>query len=130
MKKVLTIGVFDLLHYGHIALFKRAKALGDYLIVAVQEDEFVTLFKPGIELRFPLKKRMEDIVRTGLADEVITYRCASEIVRTVDFSIFAVGEDQKNASFQEAFAWCAAKKKEIVRLPRTPGISSTELRCK
>ena len=46
MKKVLTVGVFDLLHIGHVELFRRAKALGDYLIVAVQNDDYILKFKP------------------------------------------------------------------------------------
>lgn len=128
MRKVLTIGVFDLLHYGHTELFKKAKALGDYLIVAVQEDRFVPLFKPEAELKTSLEKRKETIAETGLVDDVISYQCASDIVRRVDFDIFAAGEDQNNASFQEAFVWCHIHKKKIVRIPRTPNISSSDLR--
>ncbi len=128
MRKVLTIGVFDLLHYGHTQLFKKAKALGDILIVAVQEDKFVPLFKPQVKLQYTLKKRQADIVKTHLVDKVISYRSASEIVHKVDFDIFAVGEDQNNASFQEAIAWCKAQNKKIVRIPRTPGVCSTDLR--
>ncbi len=128
MKRVLTIGVFDLLHYGHTELFKKAKALGDYLIVAVQEDKYVPLFKPEANLKNTLENRIDDIVKTGLVDEVISYQSASDIVHKVDFEVFAVGEDQNNASFKEAIAWCKAEKIEVVRVPRTPDVSSSHLR--
>lgn len=58
MNKILTFGVFDLLHRGHVELFRRARALGDYLIVAVQDDEYIKLFKPDSVTANSLSERM------------------------------------------------------------------------
>ena len=70
MKKVITYGTFDLLHYGHINLLKRAKALGDYLIVGVTTDSF-DISRGKLNVQQSLMERIQAVKDTGLADEVI-----------------------------------------------------------
>ena len=70
MKKVITYGTFDLLHFGHIRLLERAKALGDYLIVGVTADGF-DMTRGKINVQQSLMERMEAVKATGIADEVI-----------------------------------------------------------
>ncbi len=128
MKKVLTVGVYDMLHIGHIELFRKAKALGDYLIVAVQDSEVVEAFKPNAHLIYSTEERCFMVSALRYVDEVVVYRNVKDIVREVDFDIFAKGPDQRHRGFQEAFAWCEANGKQVVTVPRTEGISSSELK--
>ena len=128
MKKVLTVGVFDMLHIGHILLFKRAKALGDYLIVAVQDDDCILKYKPGTKMVYTTEERKFMVGALKYVDEVITYRDVDTDIKGVDFDIFAKGPDQCHAGFQRAVAWCRAHDKEVVVIPRTENISSTMLK--
>ena len=128
MKKVLTVGVFDMLHIGHILLFKRAKALGDYLIVAVQDDDCILKYKPGTKMVYTTEERKFMVGALKYVDEVITYRDVDTDIQGVDFDIFAKGPDQCHAGFQRAVAWCRAHDKEVVVIPRTENISSTMLK--
>lgn len=126
--KIITFGVFDLLHEGHKNLFLRSKALGDHLIVAVQTDNFVAVNKPGTVLSDNLEKRKTKILHTKIVDEVISYEQIDETIKEVDFDILAVGGDQVNPHFMKAIEWCKENGKKVVRIPRTDGISSTWLR--
>ena len=128
MKKVLTFGVYDMLHIGHMLLFKRAKALGDYLIVAVQDGECILKYKPGTEMVYSTDERLYMVSTIRYVDEVVTYRDVDVDIKDIDFDVFAVGEDQKHAGFQRAIQWCRDNGKEVVVLTRTEGISSTMLR--
>lgn len=128
MKKILTVGVFDLLHFGHIELFRKAKALGDHLIVAVQDAEYVTKFKPEAKLTYTTEQRCYMIAAIRYVDEVVVYETAESIVQEVDFDVFARGPDQTNDSFVAAEKWCAAHNKEVTILPRTEGISTSMLK--
>lgn len=128
MKKVLTVGVFDMLHIGHILLFKRAKALGDYLIVAVQDDDCILKYKPGTKMVYTTEERKFMVGALKYVDEVITYRDVDTDIQGVEFDIFAKGPDQCHAGFQRAVAWCRAHDKEVVVIPRTENISSTMLK--
>ena len=128
MKKVLTVGVFDMLHIGHILLFKRAKTLGDYLIVAVQDDDCILKYKPGTKMVYTTEERKFMVGALKYVDEVITYRDVDTDIQGVDFDIFAKGPDQCHAGFQRAVAWCQAHDKEVVVIPRTENISSTMLK--
>ena len=125
MKRILTVGVFDLLHFGHMELFRKAKALGDHLIVAVQDDENVVKFKPGTKLTYNTEQRCYMVASIRYVDEVVVYKNAESIVQEVDFDVFARGPDQTNSSFQAAEKWCVAHQKEVVILPRTEGISTS-----
>lgn len=128
MKKILTVGVYDLLHIGHIELFRKAKALGDRLIVAVQDSEVVLLYKPDANLVYSTEERCYIVRSIRYVDEVVVYRNVDEIVRSVDFDVFVTGPDQNHAGFQAAMDYCREHHKEVVVLPRTEGISSSQLK--
>lgn len=128
LRKVLTVGVYDLLHVGHVNLFRRAKSLGDFLIVAVQTSEYVTKFKPSAKIIGSTEERMFMVRAIRYVDDVCEYQNVSDIVKTVDFDIFAVGPDQTHQGFQDAFLWCKENGKDVVVLPRTEGISTSWLK--
>lgn len=128
MKKVLTVGVFDLIHIGHVNLFKRAKTLGDKLIVAVQDSKVVLRYKPEAKIVYNTEERLYMVKAIRFVDEVIVYEGVDEIVKSVDFDIFVTGPDQSHVGFQEAMKWCRNHGKEVVVLPRTQGISSSWLK--
>lgn len=131
MKTVLTVGVFDLLHYGHFELFRRAKELagkGGKLTVAVQKDEYVTKYKPQVKLFYDWNTRTNMISALRYVDKVVPYTDIDESIKKIDFDIFAIGGDQIHSGFQKAVEWCKQNGKEVVRLSRTEGISSTMLR--
>lgn len=126
--KVLTVGVFDFFHYGHYKLFKNAKKLGDYLIVAVQDGDYILKYKPDANVLYTTEQRLELVSGLRSVDEVIVYYDVDQIVKEVDFDIFAIGGDQKHAGFIRAVEWCKEHGKEVIRLPRTPGISSSNIK--
>ena len=128
MKKVLTFGVYDMLHIGHLLLFKRAKALGDKLIVAVQDGDYIQKYKPGTEMVYTTDERLYMVSTIRYVDEVVTYKDVDVDIKGIDFDVFAVGQDQNHAGFQRAMQWCREQGKEVVVLARTEGISSTILR--
>lgn len=128
MKRVLTFGVFDMLHIGHMLLFKRAKELGDYLIVALQDGDYVRKYKPGTEMVYSTEERAFMVSALKYVDEVVIYKDVDLDIQHVDFDIFVKGPDQNHAGFQRAVEWCRTHGKDVVVLPRTEGISSTMLR--
>lgn len=128
MKTVFTVGVFDILHRGHIILFKHAKALGDRLIVAVQNDDVILKYKPEAEMVNTTEERLFMVSAIRYVDQVITYDDVDEIIKQVDFDIFAKGPDQNHEGFQKAVRWCEEHGKGVVVIPRTDGISSSMLR--
>ena len=130
MDKILTVGVFDYFHYGHLRLFNQIKSNypKSYLIVAVQKKEFILKYKPGSIVFYSTEIRCDIIRSLRQVDKVITYDNVSDIVRYVDFSIFAIGEDQNHSGFQDAISYCIKNGKEILKLSRTPNISSTNVK--
>ena len=128
MKKILTVGVFDMLHIGHVLLFKKARELGDYLIVAVQEDDCILKYKPGTKMVYTTEERKFMVGALRYVDEVVTYRDVDTDIQGLDFDVFAKGPDQSHAGFQRAEAWCRAHGKDVVVIPRTENISSTLLK--
>lgn len=97
MKKVITYGTYDLLHYGHIRLLQRAKELGDYLIVGVTADDFDKT-RGKINVQQSLSERIAGVRATGLADEIIVEEYEGQKiddVRRLDVDIFTVGSDWK-----------------------------------
>lgn len=129
MKRVLTFGVYDMLHIGHILLFKRAKALGDELIVAVHDDEHIKKYKPEAKLVYTTDERVYMVSTIRYVDKVITYGDVDIDIQNIDFDVFVKGPDQMHAGFQRAVEWCKKNGKEVVVIPRTEGISSTMLRA-
>lgn len=129
-KKVLTVGVYDLLHKGHVELYRRAKGLGDYLIVATQDSNFILKYKPNAKVLNSTEDRKYMIKSIRYVDEVITYTDVDEIVKELDFDVFVTGPDQCHTGFQKAILWCEEHGKEHVVLARTDGVSSSELKAK
>jgi len=129
-KKVLTVGVYDLLHKGHVELYRRAKGLGDYLIVAAQDSDFILKYKPNAQVMNSTEDRKYMIKAIRYVDEVITYTDVDKIVQEVDFDVFVTGPDQCHAGFQRAIQWCEEHGKEHTVLARTDGVSSSELKAK
>ena len=129
-KKVLTVGVYDLLHKGHVELYRRAKGLGDYLIVAAQDGDFILKYKPSAKVLNSTEDRKYMIKSIRYVDEVITYTDVDKIVQEVDFDVFVTGPDQCHSGFQRAIKWCEEHGKEHIVLGRTNGISSSELKAK
>lgn len=125
---VVTFGVYDMLHIGHILLFKRARELGERLVVAVQEDEVIQKYKPGTSMVYTTEERMYMVSTIKYVDEVISYKDVDKDIQRLDFDIFAKGPDQNHEGFQRAEEWCKKNGKEIVVIPRTEGISSSMLR--
>lgn len=124
MVKVITYGTYDLLHYGHIRLLERAKALGDYLIVGVTADDFDKT-RGKINVQQSLMERVEAVKATGIADEVIIEEYEGQKIddiRRYGVDIFTVGSDWVG-KFDYLREYC-----QVVYLPRTEGISSSELR--
>lgn len=124
MIKVITYGTFDLLHEGHIRLLRRAKALGDYLIVGVTTENF-DMSRGKINVQQTLMERMEAVRQTGIADEVIPEEYIGQKIDDIkryNVSIFAIGSDWRG-QFDYLNEYC-----EVVYLPRTAGISSSQLR--
>ncbi|MDE6649083.1 MAG: Gfo/Idh/MocA family oxidoreductase [Muribaculaceae bacterium] len=124
MTKVITYGTYDFLHEGHIRLLKRAKALGDYLIVGVTADDF-DMARGKINVGQSLMERVEAIRQTGLADKIIIEEYEGQKIddiRRYEADIFTVGSDWVG-KFDYLNEFC-----KVVYLDRTEGISSTEIR--
>jgi len=124
MKKVITYGTYDLLHYGHIRLLERAKALGDYLIVGVTADGFDQA-RGKINVKQSLMERMEAVKASGIADEVIVEEYEGQKIDDIlryDVDVFAIGSDWQG-KFDYLNEYC-----QVVYLERTQGVSSSDLR--
>jgi glycerol-3-phosphate cytidylyltransferase len=125
MKKVITYGTYDLLHEGHINLLRRAKALGDYLIVGVTNDSF-DRERGKLNVRNNVLERIEAVKATGIVDQVIIEDYVGQKIDDIlkyDVDIFAIGSDWEG-KFDYLSEFC-----EVVYLPRTEGVSSTMLRA-
>lgn len=129
MNKILTFGVFDYFHLGHLRLFKQCKEHGDYLIVAVQDSEEILKYKPDAKVLYSTDERVEILESIKIIDKVIVYRGLSvETLESIDFDILALGEDHKGGRFDIAEQWCKDHGKKVVRLKRTQGICSSDIK--
>lgn len=125
MVKVITYGTYDLLHYGHIKLLERAKALGDYLIVGITSDDYDKT-RGKINNQQSLIERIAAVKATGLADEIIVEEYEGQKIddiRRFEVDIFTVGSDWVG-KFDYLNEYC-----KVIYLPRTEGISSSEIRA-
>ena len=125
MIKVITYGTYDMLHYGHIRLLERAKALGDYLVVGITSDDYDKT-RGKINLQQSLMERVEAVKATGLADEIIIEEYEGQKIddiRRLGIDIFTVGSDWEGY-FDYLNEYC-----KVVYLPRTQGVSSSEIRA-
>ena len=125
MKRILTYGTYDLLHYGHIRLLKRAKELGDYLIVAVSTDEFNAIKNKKAYHNYDTRKKMLEAIR--YVDLVIpenTWEQKIDDVKKYDVDVVVMGNDwEGNENFEKLRPYC-----EVVYLNRTEGISTTKIK--
>lgn len=123
MIKVLTYGTFDLFHYGHLRILERAKALGDYLVVAVSTDEFNVL--KDKKSTYPYRERAEIVNSIKYVDEVIpehNWEQKIEDIKKHKIDVMVMGDDWKG-KFDFLKEYC-----EVIYLARTPDISSTEIK--
>lgn len=125
MKRVITYGTFDLLHYGHINILRRAKALGDYLIVGLSTDEFNSE-KKNKKTYFNYDQRKTLLESLRYVDLVIPetdWAQKIEDVKLYKIDTFVIGDDWKG-KFDFLKDYC-----EVVYLPRTPEISTTQIKA-
>lgn len=125
MKRVLTYGTYDLLHYGHIRLLKRAKELGDYLIVALSTDEFNVIKGKKAYHNYETRKKMLESIR--YVDLVIpenNWDQKIDDVKKYYVDVTVMGDDWKgNEKFEELKEYC-----DVIYLPRTEGVSTTKIK--
>ena len=124
MKKVITYGTFDMLHYGHLRLLERAKALGDYLIVGITSDDY-DKSRGKINVQQPLVERIDAVKATGLADEIIVEEYEGQKIddiKRLGVDVFTVGTDWLGR-FDYLKEYC-----DVIYLERTQGVSSSDLR--
>lgn len=124
MKKVITYGTYDFLHQGHINVLNNAKALGDYLIVGVTSDEY-DRSRGKLDVWQSLPERIAAVQATGIADEIIVEEYEGQKISDIqkyDVDVFTVGSDWVG-KFDYLNEFC-----EVVYLPRTEGVSSTQIR--
>ena len=125
MKKILTYGTFDLLHYGHIEILRRAKQLGDYLVVAVSTDEFNNLKGKKSYNNYEVRKKMVEAVR--YVDLVIpeeNWEQKLQDVKELKIDTVVMGTDWKDSDkFDYLKNYCS-----VIYLDRTEGISTTQIK--
>ncbi|MDR1774997.1 MAG: glycerol-3-phosphate cytidylyltransferase [Actinomycetes bacterium] len=125
MKRVLTYGTFDLLHHGHIRILRRAREMGDYLVVAVSTDEFNA--GKGKKSYMDYATRAEIVAAIRYVDKVIPERSWEQKVEDIvdnDIDIVVMGDDWADSDrFDYLRDYC-----ELVFLPRTEGVSTTEIK--
>lgn len=123
MKRIMTYGTFDLLHYGHINILKRAKSLGDYLIVGLSSDEFNELKGKKSVMSYEERKEILESIR--YVDKVIKESSWEQKVDDIikyNIDVFVIGDDWEG-KFDFLKEYC-----EVVYLPRTKSISTTLLK--
>ena len=129
MSKILTFGVYDYFHIGHLRLFQQCKNYADYLIVAVQDGKNILKYKPDAKVLYSTEERVEILQSLKIVDEVVVYDSVSpETLEKIDFDILALGEDHVGERFLKVEEWCKAHDKQVVRLKRTPGICSSQIK--
>ena len=123
MKTVITYGTFDVIHFGHVNLLKRAKELGDKLIVAVSSDQFNSSKHKSSLLNYENRRAVVESIRyVDLVIQEDTWEQKIEDVEKYDVDIFVIGDDWEG-EFDFLREYC-----EVVYLPRTEGISSTNIK--
>lgn len=123
MKKVITYGTFDLLHIGHINILRRAKELGDYLIVALSTDEFN--YQKGKKAYYSFEQRKAILEAIRYVDKVIpeySWEQKVEDIKKYNIDVFVMGDDWEG-KFDYLKEYC-----EVVYLPRTVGVSTTKIK--
>ncbi len=125
MTKVITVGVFDLFHIGHLNLLEKAASFGDTLVVGVHDD---CKKSKGCDFFYSLETRIRIVNSLKCVDKAFPYERVDKFAAENDFDVFVYGEDQNHKYFQETLKYCKDNGKKCVMIPRTDGISSSELR--
>ena len=121
MKRIITYGTYDVLHYGHINLLKRAKALGDYLIVALSSDEFNEVKNKKSYYTYEQRKKILEACRyVDLVIPECNWEQKISDIKKYEADIFVMGDDWKG-KFDFLKDYC-----DVVYIPRTPDVSSTQ----
>lgn len=129
MKKVYTSGTYDLFHIGHLNVIKASKRLGDYLVVGVSTDELVASYKKKAPI-IPFRDRMEIVKNLKCVDEVVEQRelFSVELMSKHEISLMTIGDDWKNKS-HPGLQWAVENPHiEMVFLPYTKSVSTTEIK--
>jgi len=124
-KRVITFGVFDFFHFGHLKLFIKIKEMCGadcYLIVCIQDSDWVLKFKPDTKILYNTQERVDMIKELRIVDEAIVFTGVDIAIRKIGFDIWARSPEHNHKG---AFDFCRENNKEIITVPRTAGISST-----
>lgn len=131
MVRVITYGVFDYLHLGHVRLFKNIKSSigGDVsLTVAVHADACILQTKPDAKILYSESERVEMLSSIKYVDDIVIYDFIDTDLPTREFDILAVGPDQTNPHFMAAIEYCRATGKQVFVVPRTENICSSQIK--
>ena len=131
MKTVITFGVFDFYHLGHLRLFKQIRRMAGEpckLIIAVQDDAHILSQKPDAKILYSTDERKEMLEAVRCVDEVIVYSTVGESTDIVEFDIFARAPEHTSDSIRRFEEWCVDNNKEIIITERTKGISSSSIK--
>ncbi len=123
MKKIITYGTYDLLHYGHINLLRRAKELGDYLIVGLSTNEFNAIKNKTCYFPYEERKKLLEAIRyVDLVIPEVNWEQKRDDIKKHDVDIFVMGDDWKG-KFDDLRDLC-----EVIYLSRTPEISTSKMK--
>lgn len=129
--RVVTFGVFDMFHFGHLRLFENIKnkfGTDCFLIVCVQSTENILKYKPKNKIFYNTEERVRMIKNLKCVDDVMIYDDVDTDIKEVNFDIWVKGPDQIHQGFQNALEWCKENDKIVHVIPRTEGISSTYIK--
>lgn len=99
-----------------------------HLIVAVQDGNFILKTKPNAHVLYTTEQRKAMVEALRVVDEVVVYQDVDTLLPLIDFDVFAIGEDQTHSGFQRALKWCEDNAKEVIKIPRTQGICSSDIK--
>ena len=130
-KRIITFGVFDMFHFGHLNLFKNIKkqfGQDSFLIVCVQSSERILKYKPNSKILYSTQERVSMIKSIKLVDDVKIYDDIDIDIKQIDFDVWVKGPDQEHSGFKKAIEYCKNNNKEIFIMNRTEGISSSYIK--
>ena len=127
--KILTFGVYDFFHLGHLRLFKQCQQYANFLIVAIQNGDYILKHKPEAKVLYSTAERKEMIGSLKIVDEVMIYdEVSPKTFKKNDFDILALGEDHIGGRFDVVEQWCKENGKKVVGLKRTQSICSSAIK--
>ena len=129
--RVITFGVFDMFHFGHLKLFENIKKYFNndcFLIVCVQDSKSILKYKPESKVFYSTDERVKILKNIKCVDDVMIYDDVDKDIKEVEFDIWIKGPDQTHQGFVNAQNWCEENNKEVITISRTQGISSTYIK--